>query len=54
MQPLSLQEHERVFLTVERASNWVQATGGILGWKGSSEELQHYALHPDFDPEESP
>jgi len=53
-QPLPLQEHEKVRVTIEQAGSWVQATAGMLGWQGTSEELQHFALDPELDPEASP
>jgi predicted DNA-binding antitoxin AbrB/MazE fold protein len=52
-QPVPLKEQEKVRVTIEQADNWVQATAGILGWQGTSEELQTFALDPEFDPEAS-
>jgi predicted DNA-binding antitoxin AbrB/MazE fold protein len=51
--PLPLKEHEQVRITIEPAANWVQATAGMFGWQGSSEELRYFALDPELDPEES-
>jgi predicted DNA-binding antitoxin AbrB/MazE fold protein len=51
--PLPLKEHEKVQVTVEATTNWVDATAGLLGWTGSSEELQYFALDPELDPQES-
>jgi len=48
-QPLPFQEREKVQVTVSAPSNWVQETAGILGWKGSSEELAAFALDPEFE-----
>jgi predicted DNA-binding antitoxin AbrB/MazE fold protein len=48
-QPLPLQEHEKVQVTIEPRSNWVQETAGILPWKGSPEELQRFAEDPELD-----
>ena len=53
-QPLQLQVHERVRITIELPRDWVRETYGILGWKGSPEELRRLALHPDLDLEEEP
>jgi predicted DNA-binding antitoxin AbrB/MazE fold protein len=50
--PLPLREHEKVQLTVQSRDDWVQATAGILGWTGSSKELEYYALDPELDPQE--
>jgi predicted DNA-binding antitoxin AbrB/MazE fold protein len=52
-QPLPLKEHERVRVTIQPASGWVAETAGILGWTGSHEELRHFALDPELEPEES-
>jgi predicted DNA-binding antitoxin AbrB/MazE fold protein len=50
---LPLAEHEKVQVTIQPKSNWVQETAGILGWTGTHEELRQFALDPEFDPEES-
>jgi predicted DNA-binding antitoxin AbrB/MazE fold protein len=53
-QPLPLQEHERVQLTIQPQTNWVDQTYGLCGWTGDPEELRRLALAPEFDlPEES-
>jgi predicted DNA-binding antitoxin AbrB/MazE fold protein len=39
-QPLPLKEHERVRVTVETPPLDILQAGGILGWKGTSEELE--------------
>ena len=49
MAPLPLREHERVQLTINVHSNWVQETAGMLGWNGSSEELAPFALDPELE-----
>ena len=46
-QPLPLQEQEKVQVTIQSPSSWVQETAGILGWTGSHEELRQFALDPD-------
>ena len=48
-QPLPFKEHEKVQVTVSSPANWVQETAGILGWKGSSEELAGFALDPEYE-----
>ncbi len=48
-QPLPLQEHERIRITIEPRPNWVQETAGILKWTGSPEELQRFAEDPELD-----
>jgi predicted DNA-binding antitoxin AbrB/MazE fold protein len=52
-QPLPLPEQAQVRVTIEPAGNWVQATAGMFGWKGSSEDLQFFALDPELDPDEN-
>jgi predicted DNA-binding antitoxin AbrB/MazE fold protein len=52
--PLPLKDHERVRITIQQKSNWVEETYGICGWKGDPEELRRLALSPELDlPEES-
>jgi predicted DNA-binding antitoxin AbrB/MazE fold protein len=48
-QPLQLQEHAKVRLTIEPATNWVDETAGICGWKGSVEEADLFAMDPELD-----
>jgi predicted DNA-binding antitoxin AbrB/MazE fold protein len=49
VQPLPFPEHAKVQVTVSSPSRWVEETAGILGWKGSSEELAPFALDPEFE-----
>jgi predicted DNA-binding antitoxin AbrB/MazE fold protein len=53
LQPLPLADHSRVHVTIKPAADWIDATAGILGWTGSGEELDYFALDPDLDPQES-
>jgi len=48
-QPLPLKEHEKVRVTIEPATNWVQATAGMFGFKGSTEEADFFAMDPELD-----
>jgi predicted DNA-binding antitoxin AbrB/MazE fold protein len=48
-QPLPFKEHEKLHITISSPANWVQETAGLLGWKGSSEELAAFALDPEFE-----
>ena len=48
-QPLPFRKHEKVQVTISAPSNWVQETAGLLGWKGTSEELAPFALDPEFE-----
>jgi predicted DNA-binding antitoxin AbrB/MazE fold protein len=45
-QPLPLKEHEKVHLTNHTAVSRVHATQGLIGWKGSSEEIERIAMDP--------
>ena len=56
-QPLPLKEHEKVRVTVEPALTVAERTAGMMGWKGSAEEAEHFAMSPALDfpiPEEDP
>ena len=57
VEPLPLKEHERVKVTIETPPLDILQAHGILGWKGTSEELEAFALDPEFEyppePEES-
>jgi predicted DNA-binding antitoxin AbrB/MazE fold protein len=48
-EPLPLAEHEQVRITIQTAPNWVEATAGICGWKGSAEEAERFATDPELD-----
>ncbi len=52
-EPLALQEHEKVRVTIEAEVSWSERTAGIVPWKGDAEELEHFAIDPAFDPQES-
>jgi predicted DNA-binding antitoxin AbrB/MazE fold protein len=57
VEPLTLKEHARVQITIAPATNWVQETYGICGWKGSVEEAERFATDPELDfppPREAP
>ena len=53
-QPLPLAEHEKVEITVDTALSRVEATFGLLGWKGDAETVRRVALDPEFGLEECP
>ena len=48
-QPLPLREHEAVQLTVEIQRSWVEETAGIMGFQGTVEEADYFAMDPDLD-----
>jgi predicted DNA-binding antitoxin AbrB/MazE fold protein len=39
-EPLPLKEHAQVRVTIEPKTTWADATYGMLGWKGTHEELE--------------
>jgi predicted DNA-binding antitoxin AbrB/MazE fold protein len=51
-QPLPLKEHERVRITVQTGTSWVQETAGIIKWTGDHEALRRLAEDVEFDPQE--
>jgi len=51
-QPVPLREQEKVQVTIQRQTNWVQETYGILSWTGDPEVLRQLAEDPGFDLEE--
>jgi predicted DNA-binding antitoxin AbrB/MazE fold protein len=48
-QPVPLQEHQRVQVTIHAKTSWVDQTYGICGWKGGAEEAERFATDPDLD-----
>jgi predicted DNA-binding antitoxin AbrB/MazE fold protein len=48
-QPLRLQEHAQVRVTIDAKRSWVEETAGILPWKGTPEELQRFAEDAELD-----
>jgi predicted DNA-binding antitoxin AbrB/MazE fold protein len=51
-QPLPLQEHAKVQITVKAAASRVRQTAGLIGWTGSQEDADFVALSPELDPQE--
>jgi predicted DNA-binding antitoxin AbrB/MazE fold protein len=51
-QPVPLKEHEkvRVTITLQSEPTWVERTAGIMGFTGTAEEADYFALSPDLDP----
>ena len=49
VQPLPLTEHERVRITIQSATSWVEESYGQCGWKGSAEEAERFATDPELD-----
>jgi predicted DNA-binding antitoxin AbrB/MazE fold protein len=53
-QPLPLQEHEEVRVTVEPVISRARRTAGMLPWSGDSETLRRLAEDPEYGILESP
>jgi predicted DNA-binding antitoxin AbrB/MazE fold protein len=53
-QPLPLQEHQRVRLTLETEPDWVDKTYGLVRWTGDLETLDRFSTDPELDPLEGP
>jgi predicted DNA-binding antitoxin AbrB/MazE fold protein len=49
-QPLPLKEHETVQITLQAPISPLVAAAGIMGFKGSAEEAEYFAMSPDLDP----
>jgi len=52
-QPLPWKDGERVRVAVSSLDSPILKAYGIMGFKGSPEEAEYYALDPDLLPEES-
>ena len=53
-EPLPLEEHEKVQLTIHTAVSRVRASYGLVGWTGDAETIERIALDPEFGILESP
>lgn len=49
-QPLPLKEHEKVRITVQSTPSPILEAYGVMGFKGTPEEADDFALDPDLDP----
>jgi predicted DNA-binding antitoxin AbrB/MazE fold protein len=47
--PVPLQEHQKVRVTIQSQTNWVEETSGIIGWKGSADLAERFAKDPELD-----
>jgi len=52
--PLPLKEHEKVQITINNAVSPVDASYGLLKWKGNWETLRQVAMAPEYGIEECP
>jgi predicted DNA-binding antitoxin AbrB/MazE fold protein len=53
-EPLPLEEHDKVRVTIEPATTWTERTAGILKWTGDPEILRRIAEDEEFGIMESP
>ena len=51
VEPLALQEDEKVRVTVHKLSDWVSETSGLIRWTGDRQSLLRLATDPEFLPE---
>ena len=53
-QPLPLQDHEKVLVTIQPEGTWAERTAGMLQRTGDPEVLRRLIEDPDFGILESP
>jgi predicted DNA-binding antitoxin AbrB/MazE fold protein len=53
-QPLPLQEHEKVLVTIQPILSVARQTAGMIPWTGDEETLERIARDPEFGILESP
>jgi predicted DNA-binding antitoxin AbrB/MazE fold protein len=51
-QPLPLKEHEQVRVTVHTEKSPILEAYGIMGFKGTVEEAEYFAMDDELNPEE--
>lgn len=49
LEPLPLKEHEKVRVSVHSERSPLLEAYGIMGFKGTAEEADYFALDPEFD-----
>ena len=49
VQPLALAEHERVRVTVHTHLSRARQTAGLMGWTGSAELAERFAMDPELE-----
>lgn len=52
-EPLPLNEHERIQVTIVRHPSLAEQCYGMMGWTGDDATLERIALDPELDPQES-
>ena len=53
IEPLPLNEHEHVQITIARRPTLAEQCYGMMGWTGDDATLERIALDPELDPQES-
>jgi predicted DNA-binding antitoxin AbrB/MazE fold protein len=48
-QPLPLQEHQKVQVTIHSVVSRARQTAGLMGWQGSAEDAERFARDHDLD-----
>ncbi|MHB1424001.1 MAG: antitoxin family protein [Gemmataceae bacterium] len=48
-EPLPLKEHEKVRVTVSCGTSRARRSAGLMGWTGSDELADRFALDPELD-----
>ncbi len=51
-EPLPLEEHQKVQVTIQTPTSPILQAYGIMGWTGSAELAEYFALDAEFDPQE--
>ena len=50
--PLPWKDGEKVRVAISSLDSPILKAYGIMGFKGTAEEAEYFAMHPDFLPEE--
>ncbi len=53
-EPLPLENHQRVRVSVHKAMSRARASYGLIGWTGDPELVRRIVSDPDFSIQESP
>jgi predicted DNA-binding antitoxin AbrB/MazE fold protein len=53
-EPLPLNEHQKVQITVHTTVSRVELTAGLVGWKGDAKTVERIALEAEFGTDECP
>ena len=48
-EPLPLQEHEKVQVTIQPVASRLLQSYGIMGFAGTAEEADYFAMDPELD-----